>query len=287
MVVFVGFFAAVLLCPRHYALRSTWRIGAAVALGGIIPALLLSYFDLAFTDHFALAAYSLTAAFTVAAALTARWLKSRRQVGGALAVAVIALAAAGFSTFRMVPWLEDKRAYLTVDREIAPFSVRTLEGQEISSDSWRGRVVVLSYWATWCPPCLAEMPKIAALAAAYRSDPTVAVISLNAGSGGDTPEKARSFLQRRNLPPSSEIDDIRTKDAPKGMAASSLGLKVLPSLFILDQSGKLVAIHTGYDNSENLLATLIHRIDKLRQTGTSQRNDSSGFGSDKDQSGKP
>ncbi|HEY4310938.1 MAG TPA: TlpA disulfide reductase family protein [Pirellulales bacterium] len=272
MVAFGGFFVAAMLSPKDDT-PGSWRTGTAVALGGIIPALLLSYFDLAFTDQLYLLLYCVTAAITVAAALIARWFKSQRRIGGAVAIAAFAVAAAGFSAFRVVPSLEDERAYQTVDRAIAPFSVRTLEGKEISSDSWRGRVVVLSYWATWCPPCLAEMPKIAALVDAYRDDPKVAIISLNAGYGGDTPGKARSFLQRHNLPLSSEIDDIRTNGAAKGMAAGSLGLKVLPTLFILDESGRLVAIHVGFDNSENLPATLRRHIDLIRVKDSPARHE--------------
>jgi thiol-disulfide isomerase/thioredoxin len=262
MIEFTALFAAVLLSPKDGA-SPAWPGDVAVVLGCIIPALLLSYFGLAFIDHFYLAAFLVTPGLSVALAMAARTFKTRRQTGAAFMIAV-ALAAAGLGAFRLVPSLEDRFAYLSVERTFEPFSVHTLDGKEISSGTWRGRVVVLSYWATWCPPCLAEMPKIAVLADHYRSDPKVAIISLNAGYGGDTPEKAIAFLQRHNFALSSEIDDIRTKGATKGVAAASLGLKVVPTLFILDPSGRLVAIHTGYDNSENLLATLTRRIDQLR-----------------------
>jgi thiol-disulfide isomerase/thioredoxin len=163
----------------------------------------------------------------------------------------------------VVPRLLDQRAYTDVDRPIASFSVRTLDGKPISSDTWRGRVVVVSYWATWCPPCLSEIPEIAALQRKYKNDPRVAVVALNAGYGGDNAQKAREFLMRRHFDIASEIDDINTDGRAKGEGAIHMGLKVVPTLFILNNDQRLVAVHVGYDSSEHLAATLSNRIDSL------------------------
>ena len=136
----------------------------------------------------------------------------------------------------------------------------------INSDTWSGRVVVISYWATWCPPCLAEIPEVAALQRQYRSDPRVAIVALNAGYAGDTARKARDFLVRRHFDLVSEIDDVKTEGSTKGEGALQLGLKVVPTLFILDNNHRLVAVHVGYDTSEHLITSLSKRIDSLIDT---------------------
>jgi thiol-disulfide isomerase/thioredoxin len=238
------------------------------AISGLVPALLLSRFNLAFTDHFYLAAFALIAAFAVAATAAAAWLKAHARAKSAALIAAGACAAAVAATYLAIPALEERHAYISVDKPLAPFTLRSLSGESVNSDTWRGKVVVVSYWATWCPPCLAELPKVAALQQMYRGDSRVEIIALNAGSGGDTAQKASSFLQRRNLELSSYIDDVYADDARRaGMAARSLGLKVVPTLFIVNRSGRLVAIHTGYDNSEDLLTTLPRRISGLLSGG--------------------
>jgi thiol-disulfide isomerase/thioredoxin len=123
--------------------------------------------------------------------------------------------------------------------------------------------VVLSYWATWCPPCLAEMPELSALQKKYMRDPRIAVVMLNAGYGGDTAQKAREFLDRRHFAIETDIDDVKAAGHKEGQAAISLGLKGVPTLFILNKDQRLVAVHAGFDRSEHLAITLSKRIDAL------------------------
>jgi thiol-disulfide isomerase/thioredoxin len=193
----------------------------------------------------------------------ARNLVSRRRLLLAGALSALAFVAALTEAFVIVPRLLDQRAFADVDRTIAPFSLRTLDGEPINSKTWRGRVVVVWYWATWCPPCLAEMSELSALQSKYRSDPRVAIVALNAGTGGDTAQKAREFLDRRHFDVSTDIDDIKQDRRKQGEAAVRLGPKVVPTLFILNKDQKLVAVHAGFDSAERFATTLSKRIDSL------------------------
>lgn len=58
---------------------------------------------------------------------------------------------------------------------------------------------------------------------------------------------------RRHFDLVSEIDDVKTEGSTKGEGALQLGLKVVPTLFILDKNHRLVAAHVGYDTSEHLI----------------------------------
>ena len=51
---------------------------------------------------------------------------------------------------------------------VAAFTVRDLDGRDISPASFRGKVVIINFWATWCPPCRAEIPDLIALQEKYR-----------------------------------------------------------------------------------------------------------------------
>jgi thiol-disulfide isomerase/thioredoxin len=261
IVTYLGFFTAALVAAGR-GRGIGWLGGLAVAVAGIGAGLLLSKFDVAFTDHAGSTIYLVAAVIGVAAGLIVRWTAARTRAYAA-ALGVLLLVAVAIGAVGGLPWLREQQAYATLDKAIAPFTVRTLDGATVSSASWRGRVVVVSYWATWCTPCMAELPKIAALQAKYRSDPRVAVVAVDAGYGGDTAERARSFLQRRNLALSSHIDDIKTPGVKTGAGGTSLGLEVVPTLFILDPAGRLVAKHVGYDNAEDLIGGLSRRIERL------------------------
>lgn len=262
VIAYVGFFLAALVAPVGRG-RAAWPAGLAVALGGILPALALSYFDLALTDHIFLTAYVLTTVTAVAVAIVLRRVGSRGRRGGAVAMGCLALLAALGAAYAVMPALLDRSAYAEVQRQVQPFSLRTLDGQTLSSQAWGGKVVVLSYWATWCPPCQAEAPEIAALQRKYAADPRVLILAVDAGYGGDTAEKAGAYLRRRGLAGPQAIDDLKPAGRQKGDAAVSLGLSVVPTLFILDKAGRLVVVHTGFDGAEHLVPSLSRRIDRL------------------------
>ena len=75
------------------------------------------------------------------------------------------------------------------------FTVRDLDGRELSSASWRGKVVILNFWATWCPPCRAEIPDLVALQDKYRDRLMVIGISEDEAA----PEVVRQFAARHNV----------------------------------------------------------------------------------------
>jgi len=259
---YVAFFVAALLSPGGDA-RLNWTGGLAVAVGGIGPALALNYFGVALTDHVFLGFFLAAALVAVATAVAARSLGARGRRGQAAALSGAALLAAVGAGFWGAPAVVDHFAFVDANRAVGPFALRTLDGRTIRSDAWRGRVVVLSYWATWCTPCLAEMPKIAALQRQYQADPRVLILAVNSGSSGDTAEKARAFLQRRGFDGAVAIDDVKRVGEKWGDAGRTLGLKVVPTLFILDRTGNLSAVHTGYDEAEPLAKSVSARIARL------------------------
>jgi thiol-disulfide isomerase/thioredoxin len=168
-----------------------------------------------------------------------------------------------FIVFRAIPEWTDRQAYQAVDREIVPFSVQTLAGTTLHSSEWKGRVVVLSFWATWCLPCSAELPEIQEVQNRYRDNRNVLFLALDSGTGGDTPDLARAYLEKSKLSPTGAIDSLDADGNSWGPAATSLGVKSLPALYILDRSGKLRAIHVGYDISEHFVELLSREVNRL------------------------
>jgi thiol-disulfide isomerase/thioredoxin len=224
----VAFFVAALLraTPRRGRL---WLTVLLVALGGIAPVVTMN------------------------------------RLGYAAALGCLSTIAILAAVFVAIPrWIEDG-AYRSVNQEISPFYTETLTGKKLYSEDWKGRVIVLSFWATWCTPCQTELPEIAALQAKYRDNPNVLIFALNSGNHGETPAKAQASLTKRNLMLNPAIDsfDVAPDEDSWGPAAKSLSVNSLPALYILDRSRRLRVIHLGYDSSEHLTESLSHRIDEL------------------------
>lgn len=95
-----------------------------------------------------------------------------------------------------------------------------------------GKVVVLNFWATWCAPCVRELPSLDRLAAALPRE-NFAVLALSTDRGGD--KKAGPFLEKL------EIERLAADLDPKSALARALGLRGLPTTFVIDPDGKVVA----------------------------------------------
>jgi thiol-disulfide isomerase/thioredoxin len=114
------------------------------------------------------------------------------------------------------------------------FSVRDLDGRELSSASWRGKVVILNFWATWCPPCRAEIPDLVALQDKYRDRLVIIGISEDEAP----PEVVKQFAARHN------VNYPIVMMTPQ-LAKMFPGVSALPTSFILDRDSRIVQKHVG------------------------------------------
>ncbi|WP_190277492.1 redoxin domain-containing protein [Adhaeribacter rhizoryzae] len=121
------------------------------------------------------------------------------------------------------------------------FNLRTLTGEQTSLESLRGKVIFMNFWATWCPPCIAEMPNIQSLYEKVNSDKIAFVmVSLD-----QDPAKAQKFIQKRNF-----TFPVYT---PNGPLPAAYEAQVIPTTFIISPEGQIVARKDGmadYDNQE-------------------------------------
>jgi thiol-disulfide isomerase/thioredoxin len=115
------------------------------------------------------------------------------------------------------------------------FALRDDRGAAVSLESYRGRVVVMNLWASWCPPCRAEMPDLQRLAAQYAAR-GVAVVGVNEG---ESPQRARAFADSLGIRFPIWIDGAQRY----GRTYAALGL---PTTVILDRRGIVVR---GYDGA--------------------------------------
>ena len=116
-----------------------------------------------------------------------------------------------------------------------------LDGKTVHSADLKGRVVVLDFWATWCPPCRAEIPGFIALQKQYQAQ-GLAVVGVSVDQSSAASVKA--FVQEQGI----NYPVVRADDQ---VVAAFGGIDGLPATFIVDRTGRIVKQHLGYtDQSE-------------------------------------
>jgi thiol-disulfide isomerase/thioredoxin len=138
-------------------------------------------------------------------------------------------------------------------KKFAPeFSVRTSAGQEITIDSLSGKVVLLDFWGTWCPPCRDSVPVLKELAA--KNDASkVMVISIDEG---DPSEKWAEFVQKNGMTWPQVYDEDHS-------IMKAFSVQTFPHYFLLSKDGIILQTFSGWDNGE--LFTLKKAIDSALQ----------------------
>ena len=113
------------------------------------------------------------------------------------------------------------------------FDLMTFEGERFDLEVMSGRVVVVNFWASWCPPCRAEAPVLARVASEMDSEGVLFLGVLHR----DRVELGRQFAEQYGLTFPNVVDD--------GSLASVLGVRAIPTTFVVDASGEVVARHFG------------------------------------------
>jgi thiol-disulfide isomerase/thioredoxin len=122
------------------------------------------------------------------------------------------------------------------------------EGRETRFESFGGRGLVVNFWATWCPPCVAEMPALDRAQAALARD-RIEVLPLSSDRGGRA--QVEPFYARTGL------KNLAIWLDPRGAAGRAFGIRGLPTTIILDRSAREVARLEGeaeWDRPEMLAA---------------------------------
>lgn len=126
-----------------------------------------------------------------------------------------------------------------------PFSLERYSGGSLSLEELRGRVVMLDFWATWCPPCVAEMPHLVKLAREYEASGLVFV-----AANRDDAESARTDVNAfiAKIAPELAANVVFADDA----TAARYDVRSLPTLFLIDRGGKIVDAYSGFASESSL-----------------------------------
>ena len=115
-----------------------------------------------------------------------------------------------------------------------PFLLQDLDGNVVSTAQWQGKVVLLNFWATWCPPCRQEIPILVDLAKKYKDNLLIVGVSVDDGSPDDVREFAKAF--HMNYPVVMWSHELVSEYG---------GVPALPTTFLINKNGRVVQKHEG------------------------------------------
>ena len=134
---------------------------------------------------------------------------------------------------------------------LAPeFAMTDVSGKPVKLSDYKGKVIVLDFWATWCGPCVASMPHTQQVAATYKDQGVVVI-------GSCTSDSRKSFEAWVKKNQSKYPDFVYAHDAleksPERPAHKLYGVSGIPAQFIIGRDGKVAAVTGGYMEGEVLL----------------------------------
>ncbi len=136
-------------------------------------------------------------------------------------------------------------AAISVGDTAPSFKARSIDGSSnVSLEDYRGKVVLIDFWASWCPPCLRSFPKYDDL----RREIGTTDFEIVAINVDENTEDAKKFLAKH--PVAFPI----VKD-PKGVLPGVFGVKAMPTSYLIDQNGVVKYVHAAFKEGD---------IEKLR-----------------------
>jgi peroxiredoxin len=156
-----------------------------------------------------------------------------------LLVLGLALAAALPLQAESSPWYAPRLQALgfqvfKTPQPLPDFEAASLQGSKAKLSSLKGKIVLLNFWATWCPPCRAEMPSLETLWKASKDKPFT-ILGL---STGETPPTVAAFIAKYGYSYPIYLD-------PRGSIGSLYGVQGIPTTFVVGKNGLALAKAVG------------------------------------------
>lgn len=131
------------------------------------------------------------------------------------------------------------------------FTLKDFDGNEVSLSDYRGKMVILNFWASWCPPCKTEMPDFDSVNRELTEDDDVVILTVNLTNGyrGETEKVAKEFINKNGYTFPVLLDT-------EGIAAQIYGISSIPTTYFIDKEGYVVDGISGMVNKDFILRAI-------------------------------
>ena len=136
-------------------------------------------------------------------------------------------------------------------RPAPPWEASDVEGKTVKSSDFKGKVVILDFWATWCPPCREEIPGFVALQNKY-ANKGLTIVGVSLDEQG--PSVVKPFMKRFAMNYPVVMGDSK-------LVSDYGGISAIPTTFIIDRQGNVVTAHQGYTDQATFEAEIRPLLD--------------------------
>jgi DsbE subfamily thiol:disulfide oxidoreductase len=185
------------------------------------------------------------------AAPEARRRALRNAVGGGVVVLMLIAAAAAMWGTGGGPSAAQSTGRPLPGQPAADFTLGLLDGSSLTLSEMRGEIVLINFWASWCPPCEGEMPALQAIWEEFEAE-EVTVVGV---AYDDTETDAREMITRFGLTYPVGLD-------AGDRISSDYGITGVPETFVVDQNGQVAYVHIGPVTAEQLRQDLASLLPK-------------------------
>lgn len=134
--------------------------------------------------------------------------------------------------------IADSTPSTTASKPAPAFTLQDLNGKSVSLADLRGKVVILDFWATWCPPCVKEIPHFVELHEQYK-DKGVEIVGISLDQAG--PSVVKAFVQKFQIKYPIMMTDGKVDKAFGGITS-------IPTTFLIDSAGNISKKYVGYNS---------------------------------------
>lgn len=131
--------------------------------------------------------------------------------------------------------------------KVKNFTLTDLSGKKVSLGDFKGKVLVVNFWASWCPPCRGEMPEFNEMDKGFKKSGDAVLLAVNMTDGArETKKKVKKFVSDNKYDMTVLLDT-------EGSVATAFGVRYLPSTFVIDANGVVKGQLVGGTTKETVI----------------------------------